>query len=106
MLSERMVQPTPSHTELGRVPLAMFYPQALFLSSHGKLNIYSPRYSASYSWLDTYHSRIGEKFLDWVDEPLSPEAILESVSLYWFTNTFPRGIYFYREVSIPSLPSD
>ena len=42
--------------------------------------------------------RIGEKFLDWVDEPLSSQAILESVSLYWFTETFPRGIYFYREV--------
>jgi microsomal epoxide hydrolase len=44
--------------------------------------------------------RVGEKFLDWVDvrDPLPLETILESISLYWFTETFPRSIYFYREV--------
>jgi microsomal epoxide hydrolase len=47
--------------------------------------------------------RVGEKFLDWVDDPLSSQEILESVSLYWFTETFPRGIYFYREVRHPSM---
>ncbi|KAI9738745.1 MAG: hypothetical protein M1834_008252 [Cirrosporium novae-zelandiae] len=40
---------------------------------------------------------IGEKFLDWVDEPLPLETILESVTLYWLTETFPRSIYHYRE---------
>ncbi|KAJ5624140.1 Alpha/Beta hydrolase protein [Penicillium lagena] len=39
---------------------------------------------------------IGEKFLEWVDDALSPEAILESVTLYWLTETFPRAIYAYR----------
>lgn len=43
--------------------------------------------------------RIGEKFLEWVDDPLAPEDILESVTLYWLTETFPRAIYTYRQVS-------
>ncbi|KAJ6157774.1 Isopenicillin N synthase [Penicillium chermesinum] len=44
---------------------------------------------------------VGEKFLEWVDEPLDPEQILESITLYWLTNTFPRSIYFYRQIAIP-----
>jgi microsomal epoxide hydrolase len=40
---------------------------------------------------------IGEKFLDWSDVHPPLQAILESVSLYWFTQTFPRSIYTYRE---------
>jgi microsomal epoxide hydrolase len=43
-------------------------------------------------------TRVGEKFLDWVDDPLPLETILDFVSLYWFTETYPRAIYFYREV--------
>ena len=39
---------------------------------------------------------IGEKFLEWTDEDPPLELILESVSLYWFTNTFARCIYPYR----------
>ncbi|KAF7585286.1 hypothetical protein BBP40_011436 [Aspergillus hancockii] len=39
----------------------------------------------------------GEKFLTWVDEPLPSETILEFISLYWLTETFPRAIYPYRE---------
>ena len=44
--------------------------------------------------------RIGEKFLEWVDdrEPLPLGIILESITLYWLTETFPRSIYYYREV--------
>lgn len=42
--------------------------------------------------------RIGEKYLEWVDDPLAPEDILESVTLYWLTETFPRAIYAYRQV--------
>lgn len=42
--------------------------------------------------------RVGEKFLDWPDEPLPLNDILESVSLYWLTESFPRCIYHYREV--------
>ena len=43
-------------------------------------------------------SRVGEKFLDWADEPIPLETIIESVTLYWFTETLPRSIYHYREV--------
>lgn len=49
-------------------------------------------------WLTSFLCRIGEKFREWVDEPLSPEVILECVTLYWLTETFPRSIYTYREV--------
>ncbi|KAF7592106.1 hypothetical protein BBP40_000712 [Aspergillus hancockii] len=40
---------------------------------------------------------VGEKFLDWPDGPLPLDVILEAVSLYWFTETFSRSIYTYRE---------
>ncbi|KAF2493584.1 epoxide hydrolase [Lophium mytilinum] len=39
---------------------------------------------------------IGEKFLDWTEEDPTLDTILESVSLYWFTDAFPRSIYPYR----------
>jgi microsomal epoxide hydrolase len=42
--------------------------------------------------------RIGEKYLEWPDVPLSSETILELVTLYWLTDTYPRAIYPYREV--------
>ena len=31
------------------------------------------------------------------------DAILESITLYWFTNTFPRSLYPYREVRTSHL---
>jgi microsomal epoxide hydrolase len=40
---------------------------------------------------------IGEKFLAWTDVDPDIETILEAVSLYWFTETFPRAIYPYRQ---------
>jgi hypothetical protein len=52
--------------------------------------------------------RIGEKFLEWTDEAPPLNDILASVSLYWLTDTCPRSIYPYREVSYfpsPSLPT-
>ncbi|TKA74466.1 hypothetical protein B0A55_05240 [Friedmanniomyces simplex] len=39
---------------------------------------------------------IGEKFLEWTDDDPPLEQILESVTLYWLTDTFPRCIYPYR----------
>jgi microsomal epoxide hydrolase len=39
---------------------------------------------------------VGEKFLDWTDTTPSLDQILEAVTLYWLTNTFPRAIYPYR----------
>lgn len=43
---------------------------------------------------------IGEKFLSWSDPdcPLSLHIILESVSLYWLTDSIARCIYPYRQV--------
>ncbi|KAF4780025.1 epoxide hydrolase [Colletotrichum scovillei] len=44
---------------------------------------------------------IGEKYIEWVDSryPLQLETILELVSLYWYTDTFPRSIYPYRPLA-------
>jgi hypothetical protein len=42
--------------------------------------------------------RIGEKFQEWTDETPSLTKILDSITLYWFTESFPRCIYTYREV--------
>jgi microsomal epoxide hydrolase len=44
---------------------------------------------------------IGEKFLAWPDEDPELEKILESVTLYWLTETFPTSIYPYRAVCEP-----
>ncbi|KAJ5594177.1 uncharacterized protein N7459_000385 [Penicillium hispanicum] len=49
---------------------------------------------------------IGEKFLEWVDEPLPLDHILESVTLYWLTETLPRSIYTYRQnFPRPAIPA-
>ncbi|KAJ3946793.1 uncharacterized protein N0V96_003168 [Colletotrichum fioriniae] len=51
-------------------------------------------------WRSTGMS-IGEKYIEWVDSryPLQLETILELVSLYWYTDTFPRSIYPYRPLA-------
>ena len=41
-------------------------------------------------------SRVGEKFLEWPDDPVRIDDILTNVLLYWFTETMPRCIYTYR----------
>jgi microsomal epoxide hydrolase len=38
----------------------------------------------------------------WLDKP-SLEAILESITLWWLTETYPRAIYPYREVNFPNF---
>ncbi|KAL7267882.1 hypothetical protein RUND412_009516 [Rhizina undulata] len=45
---------------------------------------------------------IGEKFLEWTDEDPTVDKILEIVTLWWFTQTFPKGIYSYRELFVPT----
>ena len=40
---------------------------------------------------------IGEKFLEWTDQDPPLSKILDSVTLYWLTQTFPRAIYPYRQ---------
>jgi hypothetical protein len=47
---------------------------------------------------------IGEKFLAWSDEDPALDKILESVTLYWLTETFPTSIYPYRVVRISLFP--
>jgi len=39
---------------------------------------------------------ISEKFLEWTDDDPALDTILESVTLYYLTDTFPRCIYPYR----------
>lgn len=42
---------------------------------------------------------VGEKFLTWTDPKTTPsiDDILDSITLYWFTQSFARCIYPYRE---------
>ncbi|TKA71164.1 hypothetical protein B0A49_05193 [Cryomyces minteri] len=42
---------------------------------------------------------IGEKFLEWTDTDPALDKILDSVTLYWLTETFPRCIYPYRQLT-------
>ena len=48
-------------------------------------------------------SWIGEKFLQWTDTTPPLPIILESVTLYWLTETFPRAIYPYRQLFTPGV---
>ncbi|KAK2601880.1 hypothetical protein QQS21_004567 [Conoideocrella luteorostrata] len=41
-------------------------------------------------------SWIGEQYLQWVDGDFPVEKILEVVTLYWLTDTFPRSLYHNR----------
>lgn len=49
-------------------------------------------------WMLTMN-RIGEKILEWTDEDPPVEKILETVTLYWLTETMPRSMYHNRGVS-------
>lgn len=40
-------------------------------------------------------TRIGEKFLEWPEEDVSIDEVLTVVTLYWFTDCFPRCNYTY-----------
>ena len=46
---------------------------------------------------------VGEKFLDWTDEDPAIDVILESVSLYWLTDTFSTTICPYRHLFTPGV---
>jgi microsomal epoxide hydrolase len=46
---------------------------------------------------------VGEKLLDWTDDDLPIDTVLESVSLYWFTNCFATSIYPYRHLFTPGV---
>ncbi|CAD0020639.1 unnamed protein product [Aureobasidium pullulans] len=45
---------------------------------------------------------IGEKFLEWTDADPTLDEILDSVSLYWLTDTYARCIYPYRTEISPT----
>jgi hypothetical protein len=47
---------------------------------------------------------IGEKFLEWSDTDPALDTILTNVSLYWFTEGFPRSIYPYRRLAGGQMP--
>lgn len=40
---------------------------------------------------------IAEKFITWTDTTPPLEDILDSITLYWFTQSFPRCIFPYRQ---------
>ncbi|EPE31760.1 alpha/beta-Hydrolase [Glarea lozoyensis ATCC 20868] len=44
---------------------------------------------------------IAEKFLAWTDEDPPLNTILESVTLYWLTETLPTSLYPYRQLYTP-----
>ena len=46
---------------------------------------------------------VGEKFLDWVDEPLPLQTILADVSLYWLTGCFATSLWPYRQLYTPGV---
>ena len=46
---------------------------------------------------------IGEKFLSWSDEDPPIDVILESVSLYWFTDCAATSLYPYRHLFTPGV---
>ena len=41
---------------------------------------------------------MGEKFQEWTDQELPLSAILDSATLYWFTETISKSLYPYRNV--------
>lgn len=82
-------------------PLESCYRAVRLLFSPGTLTC-SPRRHfpsfaslASFSLCFTNGFRIGEKFLEWTDTDPSLDTILESVTLYWLTSSFPRAMYPY-----------
>lgn len=42
-------------------------------------------------------NRIGEKFLQWTDQSPPHDEVLDSVTLWWLTECFPRAIFPYRQ---------
>lgn len=43
---------------------------------------------------------VGEKFLEWTDEDLPIETVLDDITLYWLTDTISTSFHTYRRVSI------
>ncbi|GFG15833.1 putative epoxide hydrolase [Aspergillus lentulus] len=45
---------------------------------------------------------VGEKYLEWSEEDPDLHTILETVTLYWVTQTLPSSLYHYRQLFEPS----
>jgi hypothetical protein len=45
--------------------------------------------------------RVGEKFNQWSDKDPPLDQTLDNATLYWFTSSFPRSIYGYRQFFAP-----
>jgi len=45
-------------------------------------------------------SWVGEKFLSWTDHELNLTDVLDSVTLYWMTDTISRSFYPYRDAFV------
>lgn len=72
-------------------PLVLFFRRVLWLCWLGELSICQPM-----AYTDSY-CRIGEKLQAWTAETPSVEELLDSVTLYWLTESFPRAIFPYRQ---------
>lgn len=46
---------------------------------------------------------LGEKFRDWTDDDLNLDQVLETVTLWWVLECFPKAIYAYEQVSTAFL---
>ncbi|KAA8651353.1 uncharacterized protein ATNIH1004_000235 [Aspergillus tanneri] len=44
---------------------------------------------------------IGEKYLEWSEKDPDLDTILETVTLYWLTQTLPSSLYHYRQLFEP-----
>lgn len=94
--SDQLGGHTPLCMPRAQQQLASFWHLAHSLNSPGK-TAKSFYLSTKAGELLTRH-RVGEKFIDWSDETPALNDILDSITLYWFTETLPRNVYCYREV--------
>ncbi|KAF7846051.1 hypothetical protein BT93_L5425, partial [Corymbia citriodora subsp. variegata] len=102
-LNMMQAQPPPNSRELPMTDLeAKFFPRGKKFSDFG--SAYAREHGTRTATIGFALSSsplallawIGEKFLEWTDEDPPLDKILESVTLYWLTDTFPRCIYPYR----------
>jgi microsomal epoxide hydrolase len=80
----------PVSTAHVRQPSALFCLPAPLRSFHGE-------YHALPGLRVSNAPRIGEKFQQWTDQDPPLDEMLDSVTCYWFTQSFPRAIYPYRQ---------
>jgi hypothetical protein len=87
----------PWNTPQGQVQLALLYQAVHLLFWLGEQHCITYGYGYSTHPI----GRVGEKFLAWTDEDPSIDTILESLTLYWVTDSFASTLYPYRQVGQP-----